>query len=57
MFDLVKVVNTYVSKKDNKEHSGYNFYLVDKDGNRIAVKPSFSNDYRLLTYLANEVKK
>jgi hypothetical protein len=57
MYDLIKVSRSYVSKKDEQEHTCYNFYLVDKSGGRIAVKPSFANDYRLMCYLARDDDK
>lgn len=56
--DLVKKLVEYTSKKDNQKHTAYNFYLKDKEGGLIAIKPAFANDYNVLKYLATaEVKK
>jgi len=56
--DLVKKLVEYTSKKDNQKHTAYNFYLKDKDGGLIAIKPAFANDYNVLKYLATaDVKK
>lgn len=54
-FILVSIRKEYVSKKDNKKHIAINFFLQDKYGSLIAVKPSFAEDFGVMKYLAKDV--
>ena len=37
--DLICKKHTFVSKKDNKEKTGFNFFVKTDNGMYIAVKP------------------
>lgn len=48
---LISKQHTYEGK-DGIEKLGYNYYIVLDNGNRIAIKPSFSKDYSILFLLS-----
>lgn len=49
--DLICKKHTFVSKKDNKEKTGFNFFVKTDNGMYIAVKPVF-DDYQKLRAIA-----
>lgn len=53
--DLLKKQAKYISKKDGKEHTCYNFFIRLENGKRMSVKPSFKNDYIVMSAIATEI--
>ena len=49
--DLIFKKHSFVSKKDNKEKSGFNFYIKTESGLYIAIRPVF-DDYQKLRAIA-----
>lgn len=49
--DLICKKHTFVSKKDNKEKTGFNFFVKTDNGMYIAVRPVF-DDYQKLRAIA-----
>jgi len=56
MYNLVRKIKT-VTLEDGTVKHYTNYFLVTENGNYIAIKPSFENDYKLLYVLATEVKE
>lgn len=50
--ELVRKTHTYVDK-ENKTKTGVNYYLV-VNGNWIAIKPSFTSDYKKLQMVSSK---
>lgn len=57
---LVKVQSHFISKQEKNKGekvSTWNYYIQLDNGNYIAIKPSFKNDYKLLFLLAETNEK
>jgi hypothetical protein len=53
--ELIKKGYSYVGK-DNKNHKGYDFYIV-ADGKRIGIKPTYNSSYAVLSFIAKETNE
>lgn len=52
--ELLKIKTSYVNSKGDTK-STYNLYLVLPNGDKVAIKSVFKNDYLKLTAVANNV--
>lgn len=50
--ELIKKAYSYVGK-DNKNHKGFDFYIV-ADGKKIGVKPTYNSSYAVLSFIAKD---
>lgn len=53
---LVKFVVSY-KDKNGEDKKGYNFGLMLDNGRYLACKPSFKEDYKLWSVIAEEYKR
>ena len=53
---LIKINSNY-KDKDGQEHVGFHLALLINENQYVQIRPSFKEDYRLLTLLAENYEK
>lgn len=53
--ELVRKQTEVVNKQTGEKKRYTNYYLKTENGNYVAIKPAFDNDYKTLYVLAKDV--